>query len=108
MGKPEEFFAQRLKEMDEERDRIVKETFFKTRSLDAVNEALSSRRGGARPGAGRKPGRVVTDRLQFNVSPEIRKLFEELAEREGVSQVKFLQKILFAYRDNLRENGELE
>ena len=33
MEKPEEILARRLKEMSEERDRIVKETFFKTRSL---------------------------------------------------------------------------
>ncbi len=108
MSKSEEIFAQYLKEMDEERDRIVEETFFKTRSLDAVVEATRARWGGARPGAGRKPGRNVCDRLQFNVTSDVRKLFEELAEREGLSQVKFLQKILFAYRDSLREKGELE
>lgn len=112
MSKPEDFFAKRLKEMDEERDRIAKETFIKTRSMDAVNEALRSGRGGARPGSGRKlgsgHGRIACDRLQFNVTPEFRELFEELADREDLSRVKFLQKLLFEYRDRLREKGELD
>lgn len=108
----DEFITEYLKKKEEEEHQILLDTIAKGGTLEEVAERIHNNWGGARPGSGRKKGsghgRVATERLQFDVTPEFRKLFEELADREDLSRVRFLQKILFAYRDQLRAKGEIE
>lgn len=54
-------------------------------------------RGGARPGAGRKPGtgqgRRDTARLEFCVSVEFKAKFEEAAQKNGWTKIELLKRL---------------
>ncbi|MBR2004571.1 MAG: hypothetical protein IKK39_09055 [Thermoguttaceae bacterium] len=102
--KPEEILARRAQELADEKAATFREAFAETRDLAATVERVRSRRGGARPGAGRKPGsgtgRKATARLEFNVSDDFKQAFEARAEAEGVSKVELLRRLFDATRDN--------
>ena len=53
-----------------------------------------SKRGGRRPGAGRKPGIQEPTRLSFYVDGPVRDALEELAERDGVGFSEYLRRVL--------------
>lgn len=101
-----------LKKQNEEEHKILEETIAGGGTYEEAARRVHNNWGGARPGSGRKPGSgrgpVATARLQFDVTPEFKELFEQHADREDLSRVKFLQKLLFEYRDRLREKGELD
>lgn len=91
----------RAREIAEEERAAFRDAFFETNSMEAAVERvreIRSRRGGARPGAGRPvgsgTGRKNTARLQFDVSPELRDEFERRAAAEGVSKVELLRRLL--------------
>lgn len=101
-----------MKKQNEEEHKILEETIAEGGTYEEASRRIHNNWGGARSGSGRKlgsgHGRVASDHLQFNVTSEFKDLFEELADREDLSRVKFLQKLLFEYRDRLREKGELD
>ncbi len=69
-----------------------------TAKAEAAGEnALPKRRGGARPGAGRKAtGRVADSALSFRVTSEFKAEFDRKARAAGLSGVEFLKRLVDA------------
>lgn len=67
-----------------------------SRAADEAGErVLAPRRGGARPGAGRKPtGRTTTAAINFKVSAEFKAEFERRARAAGLTGVAYLKRLV--------------